>query len=100
MALNSTIRTIHLCPLAKHSYMKEGSVPFIIASLGIHQGVNDNTLVICYNIFPTIAELDRNSTAIRENIDGQSIEPLLFKKSFNRSQPLIFHSPYHVNNIS
>jgi hypothetical protein len=100
MAFNSTIRTIHLCPSAKHPYMKQRRVPCILAGLGIPQGVENNTLVICYNIIPTIAGLDINITAVHAIIGDQSIEPQLLKKSFNRSQTLIFHSPYHENNIS
>ncbi len=73
-------------------------VPFIVCGPGISAKTYSSEPVVAYDLFPTIAELTGSDNALPNNLDGQSIVPLLRGESFERQKPLFFHSPHYDNN--
>ncbi|WP_297798708.1 sulfatase-like hydrolase/transferase [uncultured Polaribacter sp.] len=82
------------------TFIKEGGirVPFIVKGPNIIQDSRNSEVIVGYDLFPTIAELTGSTTALPENLDGQSIVPLLTGSSFSRTNPIYFHSPHYDNN--
>jgi arylsulfatase A-like enzyme len=95
--LNTTVNT----PLKLgKTFLAEGGirVPFIIKGPGITANSYNTEPIVAYDLFPTIAELTGSTSALPSNLDGQSIVPLLTGGSFNRTNPLFFHSPHYDAN--
>jgi len=73
-------------------------VPFIIKGPNITANSYNTEAVVEYDLFPTIAELTGSTAALPDNIDGQSLVPLLTGNTFNRVKPIFFHSPHYDDN--
>jgi arylsulfatase A-like enzyme len=82
------------------TFIKEGGirVPFIIKGPGIVQNSRNSEAIVGYDLFPTIAELTGSTNALPDNLDGQSLVPLLTGGSFTRTNPIYFHSPHYEDN--
>ena len=82
------------------TFISEGGirVPFIIKGPNITANSYNREAVVEYDLFPTIAELTGSPEALPDNIDGQSLVPLLTGNSFNRMEPIYFHSPHYDDN--
>lgn len=82
------------------TFLFEGGirVPFIIKGPNITPNSYNTEAVVEYDLFPTIAELTGSSLALPENMDGQSLVPLLTGNTFNRTEPIYFHSPHYDTN--
>ena len=82
------------------TFLFEGGirVPFIIKGPNITSNIYNTEAVVEYDLFPTIAELTGSSVALPDNIDGQSLVPLLTGNPFNRIEPIYFHSPHYDQN--
>jgi len=79
------------------TFLYEGGirVPFIIKGPNITSNSYNTEAVVEYDLFPTIAELTGSSVALPDNMDGQSLVPLLTGNEFNRIEPIYFHSPHY-----
>ena len=79
------------------TFLFEGGirVPFIIKGPNITSNSYNTEAVVEYDLFPTIAELTGSTVALPNNVDGQSLVPLLTGNTFNRSDPIYFHSPHY-----
>ncbi|MEM7373466.1 MAG: sulfatase-like hydrolase/transferase [Bacteroidota bacterium] len=82
------------------TFIYEGGirVPMFIKGPGVPANRYISEAVVAYDIFPTIAELTGSSTPLPANLDGQSLLPLLSENTFDRRQPIFFHSPHYENN--
>jgi len=82
------------------TFLYEGGirVPFIIKGPKISSNSYNTEAVVEYDLFPTIAELTGSTMPLPSNIDGQSLVPLLTGNTFNRTEPIYFHSPHYDMN--
>lgn len=82
------------------TFIYEGGirVPFIVKGPNITADSYNTEAVVAYDLFPTIAELTGSTEALPENMDGQSLVPLLTGNNFSRTKPLYFHSPHYEDN--
>lgn len=82
------------------TFITEGGirVPFMIKGPNIAANSRSDEAIVAYDLFPTIAELTGSNAALPDNMDGQSIAPLLTGGSFTRNKPLFFHSPHYDQN--
>ena len=82
------------------TFLYEGGlrVPFIIKGPNIIPNSYNTEAVVEYDLFPTIAELTGSTIPLPSNIDGQSLVPLLTGNTFNRTEPIYFHSPHYDMN--
>ena len=75
-------------------------VPFIIKGPNIAANTYSTEAIVHYDLFPTIAELTGSMLSLPSNLDGQSLVPALTGSSFNRVEPLYFHSPHYETNAN
>lgn len=82
------------------TFIYEGGirVPFIIKGPNIMANSYNTEAVVAYDLFPTIAALTGSTTDLPANIDGQNLAPLFTNESFDRAEPLYFHSPHYDTN--
>lgn len=73
-------------------------IPFIVKGPNTIANEYSHEPVVGYDLFPTIAELSGSDAELPDNIDGESIVPLLRGENFERNQPIYFHSPHYDNN--
>jgi arylsulfatase A-like enzyme len=69
-------------------------VPFMVKGPGIKPNTFCDTPVITYDLLPTIADLVKLKGKLPEDLDGQSIKPLLTGAAKIGNRSLFFHSPY------
>ena len=82
------------------TFIYEGGirVPFIIKGPNIMANSYNTEAVVAYDLFPTIAALTGSTNDLPANIDGQNFTPLFTNESFERAEPLYFHSPHYDAN--
>ncbi|MFY0654312.1 MAG: YHYH protein [Cyclobacteriaceae bacterium] len=82
------------------TFIYEGGirVPFIVRGPGIAADSYNTEPVVTYDLFSTIAELTGSNESLPNDIDGESIVPLLKGTTFSRTEPIYFHSPHYDNN--
>jgi len=73
-------------------------VPFIIKGPNISANTYNTTPIVGYDLFPTFAALTGSNTPLGQDIDGENITPLFLNQTFERKEPLYFHSPHYSNN--
>lgn len=85
-------------PLTKSKgHIREGGirVPMIIKGPNIAAGSTNPEPVVGYDLFPTIANWTGSSAALPSTLDGTSIKTLTLQTTFNRNEPIYFHSPHY-----
>ena len=73
-------------------------VPFIVKGPNIPENTYNATPIVGYDLFPTFAALTGSNTPLPVDIDGENIAPLFLNQTFDRKEPLYFHSPHYNNN--
>lgn len=81
------------------SHIREGGirVPMIIKGPMIPANSTNPEPVVGYDIFPTIADWTGSTAALPSTLDGASLKNLTLQTTFNRDEPVYFHSPHYGN---